>query len=60
MADPHPLPPRRPTGAGGPFVLLLFAGVAIGVWRGQPTIGFLGGAAAGIALALILWWRQRR
>ncbi|WP_326523171.1 hypothetical protein [Sphingomonas sp.] len=60
MPAPAPLPPkRRPIGPGGPFVLALFAGVIIGLIYGQPTIGFLGGLATGIAVALLIWLRDR-
>jgi hypothetical protein len=60
MPVPDPLPPtREPTGAGGPFVLILVAGIVIGFLAGQATIGFLIGAALGIAVAGWLWWRER-
>jgi hypothetical protein len=60
MPAPDPIPPRKPpTGGGALFVLALFVGVAIGVALAQPTIGFLAGAAVGIAINLWLAWRDR-
>ncbi len=61
MAIPDPLPPTRPSrGVGGPFVVLLILGVAVGVALRQPTLGFLGGAAAGIAVGVLIYLRDRR
>ncbi len=58
MAD---LPPsREPIGAGAPFILLLTAGVVVGLVTGQVTLGFLGGAAAGIAVGVLLYLRDKR
>ncbi|MBN2972814.1 hypothetical protein JW805_12385 [Roseomonas aeriglobus] len=55
------LPPdRNPIGAGAPFILLLIAGVVIGLVTGQVTLGFLGGAAAGILVGVLLYLNDRR
>lgn len=46
---------------GGIFIVLGIAiGVAIGAARGQPSAGLLIGLAAGAAVALTLWLRDRR
>ncbi|MFD1787777.1 hypothetical protein ACFSC3_09340 [Sphingomonas floccifaciens] len=61
MAIPDPqLPRRRSSGMGGPFVILLILGIAVGVAMRQPTLGFLGGTAAGIAVGVLLYLRDRR
>lgn len=54
-------PPNAPgpRGAGGPIVLILIAGVVIGVAAGQPTIGFLAGLGVAIAVAILLWVSDR-
>lgn len=55
------LMPRKSPLAGGFFLILaIFAGLAIGVWRGEPTLGVIAGTALGAAIALIVWWRDRR
>ena len=47
--------------AGG-FLLCvaLLAGALIGVFTGQPSIGFLIGAGIGLALLLLTWLWDRR
>lgn len=47
--------------AGG-FILAasIFAGTLAGVIVGQSSIGFLVGAGAGVALALMFWLNDRR
>ncbi|MGK6320699.1 hypothetical protein [Sphingomonas sp. DT-204] len=57
--DPVP-PSKSPPGGGALFVLALFAGIVIGFLLGQTTIGFLAGAAAGIAINLWLLWRDKQ
>ena len=53
-------PRQSPGSAGGVFIAILaLAGVFIGGFQGQPTIGLLGGLALGGLVALALWWRQR-
>ena len=47
--------------AGGAIIAFgIIAGVAGGIAVGQPSIGFLAGAAAGALLAALLWLRDRR
>lgn len=53
-------PTRDPIGAGAPFILLLIAGIVIGLLTGQVTLGFLGGGAAGVVVGLLLFLRERR
>jgi hypothetical protein len=51
---------RQGSMAGGVFVALAtVAGVVIGDVYGQASIGFLGGLAAGAAIATALWLRDR-
>jgi uncharacterized membrane protein YkgB len=46
---------------GGIFIVIAIAiGTAIGTAEGQPTIGVLGGALAGIIFALVQWRRDRK
>jgi F0F1-type ATP synthase assembly protein I len=47
--------------AGGSLLALsLIAGVVIGTLYGQPSIGFLAGAACGILLFILIWLLDRR
>ncbi|MGE4430779.1 MAG: hypothetical protein AB7E05_08580 [Sphingobium sp.] len=51
---------RKAGSAGGIFIALLaLAGVFIGGFQGQPTLGLLAGMALGMVIALGLWWKQR-
>ncbi|WP_196221757.1 hypothetical protein [Sphingobium sp. CAP-1] len=50
---------KNPTGAGAIIALLILAGTIGGGLLGQPTIGLLAGAGAGILIALLLWLRER-
>ncbi len=51
-------PPAR---AGG-FIIAaaILVGTVGGGMMGQPSIGFLAGAAAGILVAMTIWLRDRR
>ena len=54
--------PHRKTGAragGSILAAAIIAGVIGGSILGQPSIGFLAGTAAGVLIALLLWWRDR-
>lgn len=51
---------NRSTGSGAIIALLILAGVIIGGLLGQPSIGMLAGLAAGIAIAIFLWLRERK
>jgi len=49
-----------PPAAGGALIALgALGGAAIGFLLGQATPGFLVGTAAGVAAALLIWWRGR-
>lgn len=51
----------KPTTMAGGFPIAIGAmgGAFIGVAVGQPTIGFLAGLTAGIAIAVVIWLRGR-
>ena len=57
MSDPSGQSVR----AGG-FIIAsgILAGAVGGIFVGQPSIGFLAGAAAGTLIALLLWLRDRK
>jgi UDP-N-acetylmuramyl pentapeptide phosphotransferase/UDP-N-acetylglucosamine-1-phosphate transferase len=52
----------RPQSRGGGIFLILaiLIGAVIGTILGEPSLGVMGGTAAGIAIALLLWLRDRR
>ena len=51
----------KPRQAGGVLLALGFTvGAVIGVVLGEPSAGFLIGGGIGLALALLIWWRDRR
>jgi hypothetical protein len=53
--------PRKNAQAGGCFLTFgILAGVFAGMYLGQPSVGFLAGAAAGLLLLLIVWLIDRR
>ena len=50
----------RNSQAGGFWLILaIIIGTAIGVWRGQPSIGVLAGTGVGVLLALGIYLRDR-
>ncbi len=50
----------RSGGAGGVLIAIgATIGVAVGINTGQATTGFLLGTGVGIALAVVLWLRNR-
>ena len=52
---------KRNSRAGGAIIALaILAGAVGGIVAGQPSIGFLAGAALGVAIALLIWLRDRR
>lgn len=50
---------KPPTGAGAIIAFLVLAGAIGGGFLGQPSIGLLAGLGLGIAIAIILWLRER-
>lgn len=51
---------RSPQAGGFLLIAAIFVGTGIGVARGEPSLGFVAGLAAGIALALLVWLLDRR
>jgi membrane associated rhomboid family serine protease len=47
-------------GAGIFIVLAIAIGTALGAAKGQPSAGIVGGTAVGVAIAILLWLRDRR
>lgn len=56
MTDPSSS--RSP--AGCLLAVAIMVGAGIGLVVGQQTIGLLGGLGVGLAIAMLLWWRDRR
>ncbi|MCW3836120.1 hypothetical protein ACFQ1E_08710 [Sphingomonas canadensis] len=50
----------NPVAGGSLLALFLIAGAIVGMIYGQPTIGLLGGAGGGIAVATLLWLKDRK
>ncbi|SCW36511.1 hypothetical protein SAMN02927924_00209 [Sphingobium faniae] len=50
---------NNPTGAGAIIALLILGGAIVGGLMGQPSVGLLVGGAIGVAIALLLWLRER-
>lgn len=48
-----------PRGGGFLIAIAVLAGVLIGGFANQPSIGLLAGLAIGTVAALIVWWRDR-
>ena len=64
MNRPENTPQNRHPGsaqAGGFFIFAgLMAGVVIGLIYDEPSMGMVGGLAAGIAVAVVVWLLDRR
>jgi len=53
--------PRKTMNAGGIFLFLgPVAGAIFGIARGEPILWMLWGFAVGVALAILVWLRDRR
>lgn len=53
-------PTKNPTGAGAILALAILGGTILGGLMGQPSAGLLAGTALGIAIAIMLWLRERK
>ncbi|CAN5249621.1 hypothetical protein BH10PSE12_BH10PSE12_04710 [soil metagenome] len=51
--------PQNPTGAGAIIAFLVLFGAIGGGFMGQPSIGLLAGFSLGVAIAIVLWLRER-
>jgi hypothetical protein len=51
---------QSPQAGGFLLILCILLGVALGIMRGQPSLGFLIGAGFGIAAAVAVWLLDRR
>jgi len=51
---------RSTAGGGCLIALAVLAGVVVGLFAHQPTIGFLVGLALGVAAAVAVWLVDRR
>ena len=51
---------KNSKGSGALIAAAIIVGVVAGTIAGQPSIGFLAGAAAGILVALLLYLRDRK
>lgn len=51
---------RSTQAAGFILAISILAGVVAGSIVGQPSIGFLAGLAAGLAIAILFWLAERR
>lgn len=53
-------PKNTPSAGGAILAVAIIVGAVGGVIAGQPSIGFLIGAATGLTLATALWLKERR
>jgi hypothetical protein len=51
---------RSTQAAGFILAISILAGAVAGAIVGQPSIGFLAGLAAGLAIAILFWLNERR
>ena len=51
---------RSTQAAGFILAISILAGAVAGSIVGQPSIGFLAGLAAGLAIAILFWLNERR
>ena len=54
-----PTPTRTPMAGGFLIGAAVLVGTAIGLVYGQPSAGFVIGAATGVALAVVVWLKDR-
>lgn len=55
-------PPSQRSQSAGGFVLAasLMVGTIIGLFAGQPSLGFVAGLVIGAAIAIAIWLKGRR
>ncbi|HEY6916579.1 MAG TPA: hypothetical protein VI381_02965 [Allosphingosinicella sp.] len=53
-------PSKAPRSAGALLALSILAGAIVGLFLGQPSIGFLAGLGIGIVVTLLVWLLDRR
>lgn len=53
------MPTSSPSAGGVLIAAGAILGALIGVFAGQPTLGFLVGSGLGIVVAMMIWWRDR-
>jgi hypothetical protein len=53
-------PSRAPLAGGAIIAFAVLAGAIIGATQGQPSLGFVIGAGAGVLAALAIWVIDRR
>ena len=51
-AKPPKAPKKTPIAGGALLALSLIVGTVIGVLKGQPSVGFIGGMGVGLALLI--------
>jgi hypothetical protein len=51
---------NAPLAGGFLLCISLLAGALIGIFMGQPSIGFLAGAGIGVAIVTLIWLLDRR
>jgi uncharacterized membrane protein len=51
---------RSTQAAGFILAISILGGAVAGAIVGQPSIGFLAGLAAGVAIAILFWLNERR
>lgn len=50
---------RTPMAGGFLLSITILVGAIVGVAKGQPSLGVVVGAAIGVALAVLIWLRDR-
>ena len=56
----NPRPGKSARAGGSILAGTIIAGVIVGTILGQPSIGFLAGAAIGGLIALLIWRQDRK
>jgi uncharacterized membrane protein len=53
-------PPSDPRSTGCQLMMAMFAGLIIGMFFGEPTLGFVIGFSIGLIYSLIFWLKDRK